>query len=235
MVVALAFRRLVFCFLLCHWPAEWLKTNDFNTSTKFHRVSVRLALSHSSSSCLFIAPLFNTSAESWSLFFLLIPYTSYSLPVPPDMPTCCVWDTGSQSRRNDSVLQEVFVKSTYLSFLTISQGLICPQRLLPWDITHGLSPDVHTQCSPEYVSQKHRKSRSPLPFAGLYVSFYHFHWHEILLSTRIPFPVLCTARRGFSSPEDPKVFLRLHDYRFIFLPSRPFLHKTTSVMTEVHH
>ena len=79
---------------------------------------------------------------------------------PPDVPACCVWGTGSQSRREGSVLQDMFAKSTYLSSLTMSQGLMCPGRLPSWDTTHGLSSAVHTQCSPAYISQRCGKSGS---------------------------------------------------------------------------
>lgn len=168
------------------------------------------------------------SSASWSL----IQATVYQ--PPPDVPSCCVWGMGPQSRREGTALPDIFAKSTYLSSLSMSQDSMCPGRLPLWDATHGLLSPVRTQGSPIYISQRYRKSRSPLPFLGLYFSFYHFHWHEKSLGTRITFSMVCTAQRGSRSPEDLKSFCAFMT-RFIFLPSRPFLHKTISVITEIHH
>lgn len=77
MMVALAIRRPGFYFWLCHWPDEWLKTNDFHTSAKFQRASVRLTLSHFPPSCPFTVPASHTFvAQSWPLLCLMILYTS---------------------------------------------------------------------------------------------------------------------------------------------------------------
>lgn len=75
-MVALAIRRPGFYFWHCHWPEEWLKTNDLHTSAKFQRASVRLTQSHFPPSCPFTVPASHTfAAQSRPLLCLMIPYT----------------------------------------------------------------------------------------------------------------------------------------------------------------
>ena len=201
--MAPAFRRPGFYFWLCHWPAEWFNTNDFNTSAKLHIASARLTLSHSPQAVpaqhlhpTHLQRSHGLSSASWSLTQAVV------YQPPPDVPACCAWATVSQSRREGSRINDTFASSTYLSSLSMSQGLMSLGRLSSQDTTHGL----HQLCTLACISQQREKSRSSLPFVGLYFSFYHLHFHEKSLGTRLTFPMVCMAQRGSSSPEEPKSF-----------------------------
>lgn len=167
------------------------------------------------------------SSASWSLIQAVV------YQPPPDMSACCVWGTGSQSRREGSVLQDTFAKSTYLGSLSISQGLMCTGRLPSRDTTHGL----HQLCT---LSVHLHISHSDVGSQEV-----HFHlWASIFPSTTSAdtknhlAQVISHGLHGTKKLQLSRGlqdFLCLHDHRFIFPPSRTLLHKTASVTTEVHH
>lgn len=83
-----------------------------------------------------------------------------------------------------------------------SREILFLEQLMGYHQRRTLSVHLHAS------QQRRGKSRGPLPIMYLYFSFCHFHWHEKSYGTRITFSfsMVCTGKRGSSSPKDAKYF-----------------------------
>lgn len=234
MIVALAIRRPGFYFWLCHWPAEWLKTNDFHTSAKFQRASVRLSLSHFPPSCPFTAPDPHTFAiQSWPLLCLVIPYTSYSSAATSWHASLLYLGCRAPKQKGNfsptSQFYQKHLRQLSLHELkpdTSREALFLEHN--SWTIISG----AHSVFTCIHLMEMWKVKRSTYNYVPL------FSLLPVPLMWKIPqhkdnifiFHGLHRKKR-LQLSQGRQVFLCPHDYRFIFPPSRSFPYKTISVTT----
>lgn len=233
-MVALAIRRPGFYFWLCHWPAEWLKTNDFHTSAKFQRASVRLSLSHFPPSCPFTAPDPHTFAiQSWPLLCLVIPYTSYSSAATSWHASLLYLGCRAPKQKGNfsptSQFYQKHLRQLSLHELkpdTSREALFLEHN--SWTIISG----AHSVFTCIHLMEMWKVKRSTYNYVPL------FSLLPVPLMWKIPqhkdnifiFHGL-HRKKKLQLSQGRQVCLCPHDYRFIFPPSRSFPYKTISVTT----